>query len=135
MIKTGGKGIFFFVDEESLREHVRVRAYAVHERIIALFDKPKTGRPRRRGGNASAPGEPPAVDTGTLKRSIKVDEHEFKPEARVGVPMNLQYGLYLERGTSKMGARPYMKPAVEHVVKTNGDVKEELKWLKTKYRS
>ena len=56
----------------------------------------------------SPPGEPPYRVTGTLTRSIT---HEVdKDTARVGT--NLKYGKFLETGTSKMAARPYLRPAV-----------------------
>lgn len=58
---------------------------------------------------ASAPGEAPASDTGTLVRGIT---------ARVGSePLSYEvhsvadYAGFLEYGTSKMAARPYMQPA------------------------
>lgn len=61
----------------------------------------------------SLPGQPPNEDTGTLRRSI---------ETRVGGP-NLvivqagggetDYAAFLEFGTSRMAARPFMRPAAE----------------------
>ena len=60
------------------------------------------------GTPASLPGEPPRRRTGRLARSIT---HEVTPTtARVGT--NVKYGKYLETGTSKMAARPYLRPAV-----------------------
>ncbi len=60
------------------------------------------------GAPASKPGEPPHKRTGVLGRSIT---HEVgKGYARVGT--NLKYGKPLEVGTSKMAARPYLRPAV-----------------------
>ena len=58
---------------------------------------------------ASAPGQYPASDTGRLMGSI---DTELTPtEARVGT--NLFYGPYLEFGTSKMAARPWLLPSFE----------------------
>ncbi|KKN45136.1 hypothetical protein LCGC14_0685890 [marine sediment metagenome] len=57
---------------------------------------------------ASGPGEPPHRRTGTLSRSIT---HEVTAAtARVGT--NIKYGKFLETGTSKMAARPYLRPGV-----------------------
>ncbi len=57
---------------------------------------------------ASIAGEPPHRRTGTLARSIT---YEVLPgTARVGT--NVKYGKFLEVGTSKMMARPYLRPAV-----------------------
>ena len=60
------------------------------------------------GAPASKPGKPPHRRTGTLSRSIT---HEVTATtARVGT--NLKYGKPLETGTSKMAARPFLRPAV-----------------------
>lgn len=50
------------------------------------------------------------VDTGTLKRSIT---HEFRGKHTVAVGSNVEYAPYVELGTSKMSARPYLRPALE----------------------
>ncbi len=72
----------------------------------------ETGKARFRtasGSNrASAPGEPPAVDTGRLRASIT---HEIEKEfsAWIGtVGTNIEYAPDLEFGTTKMAARPFM---------------------------
>lgn len=62
----------------------------------------------------SMAGNPPAVDTGTLRRSItyKVDEKEMV--GYVGSTMlNPPYGDYLEYGTSRMKPRKWLRPALE----------------------
>ena len=49
------------------------------------------------------------VDTGNLKNSIT---HQVKgDEARIGT--NTDYGPYLEFGTRKMPAQPYLRPAMD----------------------
>lgn len=69
---------------------------------------------------ASAPGEPPALDTGRLRASV----HNKLSKQPGGMPMmtvgqnpnkNIKgrmanYGDYLEFGTSKMEARPWVQP-------------------------
>lgn len=78
---------------------------------------PKTGRTYERGPGAnassvhkaSAPGEAPATDTGRLASSIKVIHKEL-----IGsVGSKLNYSFWLEYGTFKMGARPFLRPALE----------------------
>jgi len=59
----------------------------------------------------SAPGSPPAVDTGTLKNSIPESRKTERLCRWVGT--NLPYGLYLEFGTSRIAARPWLTPAIE----------------------
>lgn len=67
----------------------------------------RTGRLYRRGSithRASAPGEFPKSDTGRLVSSIYVD---FTYQiARVG--SQLKYAKWLEDGTTKMAARPWL---------------------------
>jgi len=57
---------------------------------------------------ASAPGESPATDTGFLVSSIKADRKELS--ARVFSSLN--YAFWLEYGTTKMEARPFLAPAL-----------------------
>lgn len=61
-----------------------------------------------KGHVPSKPGEPPNNDTGNLKNNIETSQ----PEPLVAeVRSNAEYAAALEFGTSKMGARPYMRPA------------------------
>jgi len=94
---------------------------------------------RTKGGKvhrASAPGEAPAVDYDALRASInhKVEKEGLTVHGYVGsdleeikkrlskrkgaVGTDLEYGLYLELGTSKMQARPYLRPALRRCAKT-----------------
>lgn len=71
--------------------------------------RPKTGKPGRQT-TASREGESPAVQTGHLRRSLthyRVD----KGKQRLGT--GVEYGLYLELGTNKMKARPWLRPALQ----------------------
>ncbi|PKN85445.1 MAG: hypothetical protein CVU46_11070 [Chloroflexi bacterium HGW-Chloroflexi-8] len=74
----------------------------------------KHGRLYQRGKivhQASAPSEPPAIDTGHLANSIQAQKVKVG-SARINV--GAAYGVNLELGTSKMAARPFLKPAAEH---------------------
>lgn len=66
---------------------------------------------------ASAPGMPPASDTGNLLASIghKLVVEEESVVARVVA--DRFYALLLEHGTRYMDPRPFMKPALEAGVK------------------
>jgi HK97 gp10 family phage protein len=75
----------------------------------------KTGRIYTRGKvrhRASAPGQSPASDTGTLLGSI---HHERITPMSAMVGSRLAYAAYLEYGTSRMAPRPYFRPAVEDI--------------------
>ncbi len=69
----------------------------------------------------SAPGEPPYVQTGMLRRSIawaaptklvRLVGSMLRPQGESG---SHSYAWYLEYGTSKMAARPYLLPALRRL--------------------
>ena len=64
----------------------------------------------RREHRASAPGQSPASDTGNLVSKITVKQKSLNV---VHVESNADYSAFLEYGTSKMEARPFMFPAFE----------------------
>ena len=76
---------------------------------------PKTGRlyPRGRGRvhQASAPGEAPATDTGTLASRVFSQTHENGRTASVF--SDVDYAGTLERGNEKIAPRPYFGPALD----------------------
>jgi len=56
------------------------------------------------------------VRTGTLRDSITietVEKDENEVVVRIGPQKKAFYGLFLEYGTSKMAARPWLRPAVD----------------------
>ena len=65
----------------------------------------------RRTHKASAAGQPPATDTGFLVNNIalKIDADSLG----ASVESRADYSMFLEFGTSKMSARPFMQPALE----------------------
>lgn len=65
----------------------------------------------RRTHRASAAGQPPATDTGFLVNNIalKIDSDGLG----ASVESRADYSAFLEFGTSKMSARPFMQPALE----------------------
>lgn len=71
------------------------------------------------GHHPSLPGNPPAVDTGTLRRSVTYSVDEKNLMGYVGSVINdPPYGAYLEYGTSRMKPRPWLKPATEKSMET-----------------
>jgi len=60
------------------------------------------------GESPSAPGDPPGVDTAALRASITWEN--TGPHERT-ISDGVEYGVYLEYGTEKMAARPWMVPA------------------------
>jgi hypothetical protein len=83
-----------------------------------LFGGIKTGPMYRRPGGglyqASAPGEPPAIRSRELLRSIGQPTFPAPNvgQMRIGAP----HAGKLERGTVKMAARPFVHPAVKLLI-------------------
>lgn len=61
-----------------------------------------------KGHVASAPGSPPNRDTGVLQANI---ENSLTGPVAAEVRSQAPYAAALEFGTSKMAARPYIRPA------------------------
>jgi HK97 gp10 family phage protein len=100
--------------EKAIADAVNGTAIEVASDIKRAIQRgPKTGRVYVRRGiehQASAGGEAPATDTGTLVSSIvyrKTGPIEAEIESR------LPYASYLEFGTQRMAARPSWTPAAE----------------------
>jgi len=91
------------------------RAIKVETRVKTLLSQPGQGRTYQRHGvvhRASAPGQPPAVDTGQLRQSIT---HQLGKDAEslyADVGTNLEKARFLEFGTSTIAARPFLVPAL-----------------------
>lgn len=52
------------------------------------------------------------VDTGALRNSIQT---WFDGDLRAFIAPHVEYAIYVEYGTRRMAARPYMAPAAEQV--------------------
>lgn len=64
------------------------------------------------------------VDTGRLRNSIT---HEQEDENTEIIGSNVEYASFVCLGTSKMGARPYLRPAIDNNRdKINKIIKSEL---------
>ena len=88
-------------------------AMMVQGRIVDSIQRdPKTGAVY---GNhqASAPGQPPATDTGQLVRSITMSVEGTEGEVVGVIRASAPYAAMLEFGTSNIAPRPYMQPGLE----------------------
>lgn len=80
----------------------------------SILSGAKTGRTYKRGTvshRASAPGQPPASDTGRLVSSF-LSQPGPEPLS-YDVHANAMYAGFLENGTSKMAPRPFLQPAMK----------------------
>ena len=78
--------------------------------IASIQSGAKSGR-RYGKHTASAPGQAPATDTGFLQSNIVLNIEATGLVA--DVESRAKYSIFLEFGTSKMKARPFMLPALE----------------------
>lgn len=85
-------------------------------RVRSLLSTPGTGRTYvRRGGvvhRASAPGHPPAPDEGHLRASYAYALGSMAGRDFVAIGSPLKKAPMLEMGTSKMAARPHLRPGI-----------------------
>lgn len=87
---------------------VRRKALRVGIRVAERYAKNNMST-----SSPSSPGSPPGIDTGNLKGSIKVGE---VTDNHAVLEANANYAGYLEFGTRRMAARPFMRPAVlDHI--------------------
>lgn len=91
-------------------------ANTIRTNAIRLIQTQSAGEPyvrykngNKRTGIAAQEGSPPNTDTGNLVKNIQVQR---RPKSIVvGSMEGAPYGKWLEYGTSKMGARPWLYPA------------------------
>jgi hypothetical protein len=108
---------------QRIEDTVAKTAHAVEADVKAsMIESTPTGRVYVRGGiphQASAPGEPPAPDIGTLVGSIRSEEIE-PSRWHVYVANGLEYAAALEYGypPHNLAPRPYMRPAADRARET-----------------
>jgi hypothetical protein len=72
---------------------------------------------------SSAPGRPPAVQTGHLRRSWQTGQPKRLTAARRlgwSIGSNLRYAAALEFGTARIFSRPYLRPSIREISETLG---------------
>src|SRR5262245_14926549 len=82
--------------------------------LKVILSTPGRGRAYKRGKNvvhvASAPGDPPAPDTGRLRNSSTHEVVRQGDDVIARVSDNTQYALHLELGTERIEPRPALRP-------------------------
>lgn len=121
VVKTNVKEVLESLSSDQLGRAVMAGAFVLETKIkVSMSASSHSGRIYKRKGKthqASAAGETPAVHIGTLVNSIKselVSSSDTDAWANVGT--GVEYAEYLEFGTSRMEARPYMRPAYDENV-------------------
>lgn len=54
------------------------------------------------------------VDTGDLRGSIS---HKFKNDKEVHIGTDVEYAVFVEKGTSRQSAQPFLTPSVENNIR------------------
>lgn len=92
------------------------------------FWRDRQGRLRRGGRRvphqASAPGQPPATDTGRLLQSIHHEIHGVGQDVEARIGSDVNYAIYLELGTRYMAPRPFLRPALQAAGDSTGLLNE-----------
>jgi hypothetical protein len=102
--------------QQNLKTKMEDATMAVRNKSLEVLSGTRSGRTYVIPGTkvtytASAPGEPPAVQTGRLRQSVAT---EISSDGMVGkVGTTLDYGQELEQGRSNMAPRPWLKPSFE----------------------
>lgn len=101
---------------------------AIHNALVRIglqaesFAKKEISRPKPHADGTNRPN----VDTGTLRNSINF--RELDNEKSVVIGTNVEYAPYVELGTSRSAAYPFLKPAAtEHTDVYRRIVESELK--------
>ncbi len=95
-------------------EPATAAAIVLVDLIKQILSQGGTGRIyKRRGGvhQASAPGEPPAPDTGNLRNAIGF-QIIAPGRVGIGVEAGASYWRFLEFGTRFIDPRPFLRPAI-----------------------
>lgn len=102
--------------QDNLKRKMEDATMTVRNKSLEVLSGTRSGRTYIIPGTnvtytASAPGEPPAVQTGRLRQSVAT---EISNDGMVGkVGTDLEYGRELEQGRSNMAPRPWLKPSFE----------------------
>lgn len=115
-----GGGATVRIDKRRLQQLVRenpqqaedalaAAAQAILAEIVLSFNTSPPGRTYGRH-IASQPGYPPNVDVGTLRASLRA---ERTGKLAYVIADGVDYGVFLELGTSRMASRPFMTPVIE----------------------
>lgn len=103
-------------DKKVLNSHMVRVALETHKNAVTSIQKGgRSGRIYKRGSvlhQSSAPSEAPKSDTGNLVSNITFEKNSMTVGSRKDAP----YGFWLEFGTSKMAARPWLQPAFDKAV-------------------
>lgn len=111
-------------EEQDAKDALDDVGMELHAIIVQTLSQPGSGAtyPSRGGGGehqASAPGEPPAVDLGVYRGAWK---WEMAGEDAVDIYTEDDRGPALEFGSKNIEPRPHVRPSVEKLKPIIGDI-------------
>lgn len=114
-VRIDTTGLDRLIREEPARVNAWLRGVAdqMMSDIVLSFNTSPAGVTYQRGSvshTASQPGYPPNVDIGTLQASMHV---EPQGALEFWIADGVEYGIYLEDGTERMQARPFVQPVFD----------------------
>lgn len=89
---------------QAAQEGLVAAAEVLQSEIVGIFQTNRNGLPSR-------PGEPPAVQTNTLRQSWELDR------GNPAVYSEVEYAPMLELGTRTMAARPYVDRSINNATR------------------
>jgi len=108
-----------------MAKHVNRRAEMLRSEEYDTLERSRVGRGIHWPGNrnpSSAPGDPPARQTGRLQESIAITKRatQAEPYALVGprpqaFSGSAPYPVFLEYGTRHIAPRPFVRPSVSQL--------------------
>jgi len=117
--------------ENFLKENDRDLITKLETAAILLKEIIKESMYKRQGGESSNPGETPAIQTESLRKSIVYRVDKKTLIAKVGIDDDKlkalsgeleNYGYTLEIGSSTVSARPFIRPALQKSVSQIRDI-------------
>lgn len=107
---SGGGLSISRVDKRRLNQIIRQLPGAADDALNAAAHESLARIVLSFGTSPSAPGSPPGVDTGALRASMRAEK---TGDLEYQVMDGVEYGVYLELGTERMAARPFVTPVIE----------------------
>lgn len=99
------------LSQDAVERGVRAATLETKNLVINELSQRGTGRAYKRGQKvhvASAPGNPPAPDTGRLRGSTQSEVMSTQNGAVGIVSVNTEYAAALELGTERIAPRPFI---------------------------